>query len=299
MELYLPAQQPFSLNTVIHSHGWVQLAPFTLEEANGEVSYLARLRGGRVAEIRLQEDRGGVKAVVQPALDEAHREQVAEMVTWMLGLDQEFEDFYALTRDEPGLSQCADQAQGRILRCPTLFEDAVKTILTTNTSWAGTIRMVKSLVSQFGLPLNGSDQRHAFPTPAEIATSDVDTLRAETRLGYRAPYILELSRAVDSGALDLEALQRSDLPTAELRQALLSIKGIGEYAAANLLMLLGRYDYLPIDSWARKVVSHEWHQGQPVDDEQVQSAFERWGDWKGLAFWLYEWSYYQSETVTN
>jgi len=110
-------------------------------------------------------------------------------------------------------------------------------------------------------------------------------------LGYRAPYVLELARSLASGALDLEGFKATDTPTPELRQELLAIKGVGEYAAANLLMLLGRYDFVPVDSWALKMVSHEWYAGEAVGRAEVESAFERWGEWKGLAYWFWDWSY--------
>ena len=67
------------------------------------------------------------------------------------------------------------------------------------------------------------------------------------------------------------------------------IKGTGDYAAANLLMILGRGDFIPVDSWALKVVSKEWHNGQPIGRPQVEAAFATWGEWKGLAYWF--WNY--------
>jgi len=100
---------------------------------------------------------------------------------------------------------------------------------------------------------------------------------------------LELARAVDTGEMDLEALRRTELPTTELRRRLLAIKGIGGYAAGNLLNLLGRYDYLPVDSWALKMVSQEWHGGQAVTPADVEAAFAEWGEWKGLAYWFWDW----------
>jgi 3-methyladenine DNA glycosylase/8-oxoguanine DNA glycosylase len=110
-------------------------------------------------------------------------------------------------------------------------------------------------------------------------------------LGYRAPYVVELARSVVSGELDLESLKWTDTPTVELRKRLLAIKGVGQYAAANLLMILGRYDFVPVDSWALKLVSHEWYGGEAVGRVEVEAAFEHWGEWKGLAFWFWDWSY--------
>ncbi len=83
------------------------------------------------------------------------------------------------------------------------------------------------------------------------------------------------------------------MPTDEVRKSLLAIKGIGPYAAANLLMLLARYDYLPVDSWARTLVSHEWYEGEPVGEKEIQDAFVDWGEWRGLAYWCWDWRYNQ------
>ena len=69
----------------------------------------------------------------------------------------------------------------------------------------------------------------------------------------------------------------------------MNIKGVGEYAAASLMMLLGRYDYVPMDSWARKLVAQEWYGGQQIGRDEVYAAFERWGQWKGLVYWWWKW----------
>ncbi|MBS1252598.1 MAG: DNA-3-methyladenine glycosylase [Anaerolineales bacterium] len=290
MRFEMAPHAPFSLSAVAQSHGWVRLAPF---EEGGDASgltYVDRLGSGRVVALRVREAAGGVAVEVDDTLSAAERDEIAHKVTWMLGLDQDFSDFYALARDEVKLARVEREAQGRVLRSPTLFEDVVKTILTTNTSWAGTIRMVEAIVSQFGDPLPADPARHAFPTPDQLASADEETLRSTAKLGYRSPYVLELAREVASGALDVESLKVDDIPTTELRKRLLAIKGVGSYAAANLLMILGRYNFIPVDSWAVKMVSHEWYDGERVGPAEVEAAFERWGEWKGLAYWFWDWS---------
>jgi len=291
MRWTLSARPPFSLPAVVGSHGWVRLAPFGEDDRTGGLTYVGLLESSRVLEMLIQEAEGSVSVEVDSPLSEAEQAEVARQVEWMLGLEQDFSAFYALAREEPKLAHVKERAQGRVLRSPTLFEDTVKTILTTNTSWAGTIRMVKALVSQFGTPLPAAPTRHAFPTPDQLAATDEETLRSAAGLGYRAPYVLELARRVASGALDLEGFKTADIPTPQLRKQLLAIKGVGEYAAANLLMLLGRYDFVPVDSWALKMVSHEWYGGEPIGRAEVEAAFEHWGKWKGLAYWFWDWSY--------
>jgi 3-methyladenine DNA glycosylase/8-oxoguanine DNA glycosylase len=298
-ELYLTARQPFQFYSAVRSHGWPQLAPFVWDEQQQVLGYILRLSSGKVTALRLSETPGGVRLQASGAHSPAEQEELAATVTWMLALEMDFSEFYALASQEPKLQSMVAGASGRVLRSPTLFEDVVRTILTTNTLWAATKRMCVNLVEQFGQPLDSKIEaefaqvlhplRRAFPTPERLAASDEAELRQQTRLGYRAPYILELAQSVASGAQDLEALKHSHLPTPELRKRLLRIKGIGGYAVAVLLMILGRYDSIPVDTWALKSVSNEWYGGQPVGKAEVEVAFERWGEWRGLAYWFWDW----------
>jgi 3-methyladenine DNA glycosylase/8-oxoguanine DNA glycosylase len=290
MRIELSAHPPFSLQQVINSHGWPQLAPFVWDRTSGELRRVERLASGRVVELRFDQTPDGAAVEIDGELSTAEQAEVGAKVQWMLGLEQDFSDFYAATCGEPKLAQAEPQAKGRVLRSPTLFEDVVKTIATTNTTWGGTIRMTDALVRLYGEPLPADPARRAFPTPERLAAIDVDSLRAEVKLGYRAPYVQAMAQSVASGALELEALKHSDLPTPELRQRLLAIRGVGSYAAANLLVILGRYDYVPVDSWAMSQVSREWYDGQRAGEKEVNAAFERWGEWKGLAFWCWDWA---------
>jgi 3-methyladenine DNA glycosylase/8-oxoguanine DNA glycosylase len=305
MKLTLPAHQPFNFHNTVRSHGWYQMPPFDYDEEAGLLEYVIRLETGKVLEIQVREASGGVSVETTSKLTRAETGELTEAVNWMLGLDMDFSAFYAAARKEPKLAYAKKQARGRVLRSPTFFEDVVKTILTTNTLWAATKRMNLNLIATFGdpLPVSRSGGRSraetvvagpakkAFPTPASIAASSPEVLKEAVRVGYRAPSIYELAVRVDSGELDVESFRTSDLPTLELRKELLKIKGIGPYAAANLLMILGRSDFIPIDSWALKMVSHEWYDGESVRPAQVEEHFEKWGEFKGLAYWFWDWNY--------
>jgi 3-methyladenine DNA glycosylase/8-oxoguanine DNA glycosylase len=136
----------------------------------------------------------------------------------------------------------------------------------------------------------GRIETKAFPTPEAISASSPDFLKEKIRVGYRAPAIHQLAVRVASGAFDLEALRTSQLPTLELRKELLKINGVGPYAAANLLMILGRHDFIPIDSYALKMVSNEWYRGKPITAKEVEKRFKKWREFKGLAFWFWDWT---------
>ena len=289
MRIELAARQPFSLQQVIRSHGWPQLLPFHWERESDALLRVERLTTGTVVVLNFHPMENGLAVEVSDELTDAERAELETTLDWMFGLDMDFGPFYEMARGEPKLAGVEANARGRVLRSATLWEDTIKTILTTNTAWSGTIRMNAALVAQFGDPLPAAPAMQAFPTPASVAASDPDTLRNTTKLGYRAPYIHELADAVAAGRLDLERLKDPAMPTAEVRKRLLAIKGVGGYAAANLLMILVRYDFIPIDSWAMNQVSQEWYGGQPVGPKEVEAAFERWGEWKGLVYWWWDW----------
>jgi 3-methyladenine DNA glycosylase/8-oxoguanine DNA glycosylase len=288
MNLNLTARRPFNFLSVVNSHGWVQMAPFRYDEAGRALSYTDRLSNGRVIDQRITETPQGIQVEVKGRLGKAEQNEIAEKISWMFDLDRDFKIFYKTARKEPKLRNVQKLARGRVLRSPTFFEDVLKTILTTNTLWAATKRMNLNMIATFGDPLAGSEFK-TFPTPARIAASSPEALRADIRVGYRAPYIHELAVRVASGELDLETYKTSSLPTLELRKELMKIAGVGPYAAANLLMILGRSDFIPIDSYAMKMVSLEWYKGKPVTSRQVEKRFAKWGEFKGLAFWFWDW----------
>jgi len=288
LNLTLSARQPFNFLSVVNSHGWVQLAPFRFDEGGEVLSYTDQLSNGRVVDYKIFKASKGVKINVDGRCSKSEQNEIAEKITWMFGLDQDFSSFYKIARKEPKLRHSQRLARGRVLRSPTFFEDVLKTILTTNTLWAATRRMNLNLIASFGNLLPDSDFK-AFPTPDRIAASSSEVLKDAVRVGYRAPAIHELASRVVSHELDIESFKTSTLPTLELRKELMKIRGVGPYAAANLLMILGRHDFIPIDSWALKVVSHEWYRGKPITAKEVEKRFEKWGDIKGLAFWFWDW----------
>ena len=306
MKFTLPARQPFNFTSVIDSHGWRQLAPFSCEEETKTLSYVMQLSNGQVIELHFRDAPEGVQVETEK-LERDERREVVDKVNWMFGLDMDFSHFYKASRLEPKLARAKKLARGRVLRSPTFFEDVIKTILTTNTLWAATKNMTRKLVDELGAPLGqisypkgsgGSSLsrpadeapiKRAFPSPEAIAASSPDFLKEKIRVGYRAPAIHQLAVRVASGKLDLESLKTSDLPTLALRKELLTINGVGPYAAANLLMLLGRHDFIPIDSYALSMVSKEWYGGEPITAKEVQKRFEHWGEFKGLAFWFWDW----------
>jgi N-glycosylase/DNA lyase len=204
-------------------------------------------------------------------------------VRHILRLDDDLSLFYEMLAAEERLCWIAEVNAGRLLRSPSVWEDLVKTICTTNCSWSLTRKMVVNLVELLGEP--AADGRKAFPTPQVMASRPASFYRDEIRAGYRSEYLHELAENVASGKLDVEGWVDSDLPTPELKKQLKSVKGVGDYAAENLLKLLGRYDGLALDSWLRGQFYKTYNNGRVCKDKKIERHYARFAEWKGLAIW--------------
>lgn len=293
--LTIAPRAPFDFRLTAHSHGWAGLPPTSWDDKKGVLQRVKRLRDGKVVRLSIS-DAGSVEAprvaiAVEHAgaLSSEQETEIEDMVGRILRTDEDLLPFYALCQERGTPWTRATEGFGRLLRSPTLFEDAVKTICTTNIQWGGTLRMVQGLVDVLGAPYPADPSLHAFPTPQAVAAAPPETFTETVRLGYRGPYVHALAQRVTSGTFDLEGLYDSDLPTPALRKELLSIKGVGAYSAATLLMLLGRYDYLAVDTEFRQFVQERYFDGHRPSDAEARAVYDDWGAWKYLAYWFEHW----------
>lgn len=282
MHITIPTPDGFNFRRTALSHGWYDLPPFALDKDKWLLYYTLALPPGSPVTLTMQAAPRGVYVV--PARDVSILEvvRVSEAVRHILRLNEDLSEFYAQLMADTAWAGIAQVGAGRLLRGATVWEDLVKTLCTTNCSWALTRKMVYGLVSVGEADETG---RRTFPTPKVLAAQPLEFFRDTVRAGYRAGYLKELAEKVASGALDVEAWQVSQLPVEELKREMKRIKGVGDYAAEHLLKMLGRYDGLTLDSWVRGEFYALHNGGVTCDDKVIAAFYERFGKWRGLALW--------------
>jgi 3-methyladenine DNA glycosylase/8-oxoguanine DNA glycosylase len=146
--------------------------------------------------------------------------------------------------------------------------------------------MTAALVDNLGIKAPGGAR--TFPSPEAMASADETFFKDVIRAGYRGPYLRQLASDVADGAIDLEALNDRDLPDDEVAARLLALPGVGPYAAAHIMLTsLGRYSRLVLDSWTRPTYARLAGARSALKDATIERRFKRYGEWAGLAFWLY------------
>lgn len=290
--LSITPPDPFDFYRTAYSHGWAVLLPNRWDAETQVLSRVQRLKDGQVVllEVSGKGEKISIDVHAEETLASVAHKNIKNVISRMFRLDQDLSGFYELCVGAgPPWSQ-APRGMGRLLCSPTIFEDLVKTICTTNIQWGGTKRMIGNLVQYLGESFPADPEQKSFPSSDVMAEKDGDYFTEVIRMGYRGPYIAELSQRVASGELDLAAWQDPGLSTEELRKKLLTVKGVGNYAAATMLMLLGRYDQIAVDTEFRKFVSRKYFGGEKFPDDEMLAVYQDWGEWQYLAFWMDMWT---------
>lgn len=283
MELRIPTPRTFSFKRTIISHGWYGLLPFVLDDAKYELTRVIDLGSKPPVTIVMSGRKSHVRINTSRALGKTDAAKVTRDARHILRLDDDLQPFYLATGTDPEFAWIGTQGAGRMLRSPTVYEDLVKMICTTNCSWALTKKMVTGLVENLGR--ESDDGRRSFPTAEMMAAMPLEFFVDEVRAGYRAPYLKELAERVASGDLNVEQWLTSPLTTAELTKEIKGVKGVGPYAAESVLKLLGRYDGLALDSWTRARFFQIRNGGRKANDKKIARYYSRFNEWRGLALW--------------
>lgn len=112
-------------------------------------------------------------------------------------------------------------------------------------------RIIRTFCETFGERIG--EDAFAFPTPAVIASLSCGDL-APLRCGYRADYLIDAARRVESGETNLLGI--AALPLAQARSELLKIFGVGPKVAECVLLYgFHRMEAFPIDVWMRRAMA--------------------------------------------
>jgi N-glycosylase/DNA lyase len=268
----------FSFNSTLFSHGWIDLAPFQIltDEKKLIINVNQDEKLYRML-LSSQTDRD-IIITCEREIDKKEKNLLSNMIGHIMRLDEDYTEFYNIAGELKEYRWISEKRAGRMLRCATFWEDMIKMLCTTNCTWNLTKIMVDNLVEKIG--------KGVFPEPEQIAGKSEKFLREKIKMGYRAPYLVELSRLIANGDINLDIYSNWAGNTGELYKELRQLKGLGNYAVSNLLKLLGRYDYYGSDSWSIKKFSEIHMAGENCTEKDIAKHYDHLGEWCGLFFWL-------------
>ena len=292
----------FNLARDACSYGYFLLAPNYWDVAHQSLSRVLDLPGGACFVVVTQPKGAGAPLRVNTsrAVTRADRVAAEALLARMLRLTEDESEIAGFHAVDP---RWKASGRGRLFRSPTMFEDVIKTVTSCNVTWPSTVQMNKRLCETLGAPVRLSPTvvARGFPSAAKIARTRPQTLRARCRVGYRDQRIVQLAQlfAKADTKRGVAATTMQDPATSDdaVHDMLIELPGIGPYAAANIMQLLGRYSRLPLDTESvRHGKTFLNMTGESKDVmKQVKAHFAPFGRHAFRAYWLEMWAFYESK----
>lgn len=148
----------------------------------------------------------------------------------------------------------------------TPFEVIVGAILTQNTSWTNVEKALAKLRAAGRLTVEGI--RHTPVSDLEQLVRSAGYFRQKTE---RLKTFVRFLDEKYAGSLD----KMFATPTQELREQLLSLKGIGRETADSILLYAGNHEIFVVDAYTRRILGRHGAVARDADYDEIRVLVER------------------------
>ena len=182
-----------------------------------------------------------------------------------------------LSENDEIMKNAVAYAEGIRLLNQEPYECLLSFIISQNNNIPRIIKILNSFSRIYGKKI-GED--YAFPILDDIKNITEEDL-SPFKMGYRSKYILDAVKKLT----DVNDLIDLSLPTEQLKNNLLSVKGVGNKVAdCVLLFSCKKRECFPVDVWINRVISKLYLKNETVTNNEIQAfAKDKWGDKAGFA----------------
>ncbi|MGC9348476.1 MAG: hypothetical protein ACP5JG_10095 [Anaerolineae bacterium] len=288
MHWLLSVQETFSLREAIHRSSWLLESPFHTNLAGDQLHRIEHLTTGHARDIRISQTPAGLVIQTNGHLSAQEIEEVSQKAWRVLRLEDTFDAFRSSARRTEALASVVTTG-ARLIRGATLLEDAVAAaVAQRHADGTPDYEPVAWVVDRLGDPLPSNPTFHAFPTAQQLLKGQ----RALVELfdDEVVHTVLHITTVLIEQSQRLQLLVRSTLSANDLASELRRTLKLSSASLSLLMLAVGRYDYIPTDTWARFRVRKYLRKTGDVGPADVRRFFEPWQPWGGLAYWLWDWT---------
>jgi DNA-3-methyladenine glycosylase II len=227
-----------------------------------------------------------VVTIAGDPLREKAKQRTREMLANALGVRIDLSAFYRMAEKHSRLKPLARSFRG--LKPPRFFsvyEGLINGIACQQLSLSLGIQLLGRLARKFGPSVGKGDSvSYGFPRPDDLANATPADIRQLGFSLHKARAMVEISRAIVEGWLDLDALAAEG--DDEALRRLVELRGVGRWTAEyTLLRGLGRWHIFPVDDQgARNGLVHWLHLRKRLDASRTQRILDQWQPYGGLIY---------------
>lgn len=277
MRAELPVAPPFRLDLTVDALRRLAANVVDIVGEDGAFYRYFDLHGKRTVVRVTQQDERTLLVQASGKRDE----WVLPIVEKMLGTRAGLTEWYERSAKIPWLAFLARELRGvKPPRYASLWEACAHAIVFQQISIHAAGAIMRRTVETAGAPANGL-AAFAFPTPEALLRTPENALRAAGLSQNKVQHLRSAAESIARGDVTEEELEA--LPTPEASDRLVTIRGIGRWSAAVVLLRgLGRLDTFPMnDSGVARTI--KLLSGDP--EVNLDGVLERLGPMRGMLYY--------------
>jgi len=274
----------YNLHMVCHTHGWKNLAPFFWDDVSNSINFAVRIDTQSIdISARQKSNKIEVSVTSHSKLNSKNLNYTKGLIRRSLSIDANISGLYQKAKEiGKQYEKLIRKGAGRLLRAPTLWEDAAKTLFTTNCSWSLTEKICETICSEKFIPASPSGA-FPFPSPDVINGYSSNELKKLIPVGYRNRFLKSLAEAFSNDS-DLQHIESDEMDYFTAKKIASQLKGFGSYASSHILLLSGYFQDVPIDTVVVSYLKRVHRVRKP--SSFIDRHYRKWGEykWWGLKF---------------
>lgn len=174
-------------------------------------------------------------------------------------------DYFDLARDydqiknklslDPILKEAIKFGSGIRILNQDPFETIISFIISSINQIPRIKKSIELIAREYGDKFDFPSTYYSFPTAKELSKALPEDLRAKTNVGFRDKRIVETSKRISDGDIDLEKI--FNMNRNQGKELLMTLPGIGpKVSDCILLFAFEKGDAFPVDVWVKRVMEH-------------------------------------------
>lgn len=148
------------------------------------------------------------------------------------------------------------------------FQCFISFIVSSNSNIQKIKSSLEKISVKFGTKIKFDNQEfYVFPEPKKIANASIQEIQ-NCGVGYRAKFIIDAAKMVESNQIDFNYLRKSNYHDA--KEMILTVPGIGNKVADCILLFsLEKTEAFPLDTWIIKILKKYYLEKFEIETKSI------------------------------
>ena len=148
------------------------------------------------------------------------------------------------------------------------FQCFISFIVSSNSNIQKIKSSLEKISIKFGTEIRFDNQEfNIFPEPKKIVNASIQEIQ-NCGVGYRAKFIIDAAKMVESGQIDFDYLRKSNYHNA--KEMILTVPGIGNKVADCILLFsLDKIEAFPLDTWMIRILQKYYLEKFEIETKSI------------------------------